>query len=126
MPFFDGQTKSYWKVAAQCWNTLSGRMSRWKGCVRSWPAHGQGLYPWKENPVGGVRQVRGQLGAGSFVRQLPEQRPGLANTTRKPEIPGADDAAGTQVKFTSGRVSQPKGVSGGQCSSDRDQALPGS
>lgn len=61
-----------------------------------------------------------------FVLQLPEQRPGLANTTRKPEIPGADDAAGTQVKFTSGRVSKPKGVSGGQCSSDRDQALPGS
>lgn len=61
-----------------------------------------------------------------FVQQLLEQRPGLANTTLKTEIPGADDAAGTQLKFTSGRVSKPKGVSGGQCPGNRDQALSGS
>lgn len=63
IPFFDGQTESYWKVPAQCWNTLSGRMSRWKGCVRIWPAHGQGLYPWKEKPC--WRSQTGPRAAGS-------------------------------------------------------------
>lgn len=89
---------------------------------------GRAFTPGKRNPVGGVRQVRGQLGAEEPLfcptTAGTETRP--ANTTRKPEIPGADDAAGTQVKFTSGRVSKPKGVFGGQCSSDRDQTLPGS